>query len=106
MPLSYAALSARASEGSLGPAKLILMMRAPSCADQLMPLRILNVVLSAGGRRWRRRHELQAAARLARYQATAGVRAMAPAMPVPWGWGFSGAPAASKRCATAPSRSG
>src|SRR5262245_62793275 len=47
MPLSYAALSARASEGSLGPAKLILMMRAPSCADQLMPLRILNVVLSA-----------------------------------------------------------
>src|SRR5215813_11049649 len=47
MPLSYAALSARASEGSLGPAKLILMMRAPSCTDQLMPLRMLNVVLSA-----------------------------------------------------------
>src|SRR5262252_8829328 len=47
MPLSYAALSARSSEGSLGPAKLILMMRAPSCTDQLMPLRMLNVVLSA-----------------------------------------------------------
>src|SRR4029450_13635073 len=47
MSLSYAALIARASEASLGPAKLILMMRAPSCADQLMPLRILNVVLSA-----------------------------------------------------------
>src|SRR5438094_4624294 len=47
MPLSYAALSARSSEGSLGPAKLILMMRAPSCTDQLTPLRMLNVVLSA-----------------------------------------------------------
>src|SRR5215469_5302096 len=47
MPLSYVALSARSSEGSLGPAKLILMMRTLSCTDQLMPLRMLNVVLSA-----------------------------------------------------------
>src|SRR5262249_49367216 len=46
MPLSYADLSARPSEGSRGPAKLMLMMRAPSCTDQLMPLRMLNVVLS------------------------------------------------------------
>src|SRR5258707_14280719 len=48
MPLSYAALSARASEGSLGPEKLMLMMRTPSCTDQLMPLRLFKLVLSAG----------------------------------------------------------
>src|SRR5258707_7366139 len=87
MPLSYAALSARASEGSLGPAKLILMMRAPSCADQLMPLRILNVVLSA-------------VVALAEQALTASSRAAsagpthrwgaatAPAQPVPWGGGL------------------
>ena len=39
-------MSARSSEGSFGPAKLILMTRVPWPTAQLMPLRMLNVVLS------------------------------------------------------------
>ena len=45
--LVVGALSARSSEGSFGPAKLMLMMRAPWFTAQSMPLRMLNVVLSA-----------------------------------------------------------
>ena len=105
MPLSYVALSARSSEGSFGPAKLILMTRAPCFTDQSMPLRMLKVVLSALA-------ALVEKACTARRRAPGAMpssrwcEAMAPAMPVPCACGFSGASIALKRCAITPSRSG
>ena len=75
------------------------MMRAPWPTDQSMPLRILNVVLSALA-------ALREKACTARRRAPGAVpriprrAAMAPAIPVPWACGFSGAPpTALKRCA-------
>ena len=70
-----------------------------------MPLSMLNVVLSASA-------AVLEKACTASKRAPGAVpssrwcAAIAPAMPVPCACGFSGAPTASKRCATAPSRSG
>ena len=72
----------------------MLMTRAPWFTAQLMPLRMLNVVLSGVA-------TLVEKACTARMRAAGAVpsrrwrAAMAPAMPVPCGCGLSGTPTAS-----------
>ncbi len=105
MPFLCAAASARAMIGSCGPAKLILMTRAPFSLAHSRPLRMLKVVPSAlapfGSKARTARMRARGATPVRRDLAT-----MAPAMPVPCECGAPSPPAGLKLSAMVSTSSG